>query len=631
MADEPDKAPESNPDADTVKDLFADAEPSTEAEGSGAPPHLKLIESSGSGPSPPLPSQEFFIPIHQFVRLTPREVEIVDHPAFQRLGNIFQLGQTYLVYRGATHLRHEHAIGTLHVAQLIIDSLNRNAREDQRKEPDRLGPWQIDSPLSPAETDLIRLGALLHDIGHLPAGHTFEDELGLLSKHDSVERLDLVLDRVEWNGVHVEPLGVLIDRLYASEADVTGTDATGSELLRALVASDYADIRGSDALAATESFRLGVGRDLIGNTICADLLDYLHRDLHHLGKHKQFDTRLVSYMEVRREATSGNSKLVIYLRDSDRVRHDAVSGMLDLLESRYQLFEAALYHRTKLAAAATLERAVGEIAEASGDKWLAALPTALLDVSDFEMLAYLGDAAQQAAKKAKEDTKGRLLAAADSLVAVRQRRLQKKLYQRFMDQFTLPDRERIQKRYGHSVGTETGLQGTPAQNRLQALRQLEKDFSLPPLSLGMYCPPPKMSTKVAQVAILRDSEVRSLDDEEARDPRLTGGHLRAQQQRFENLWHVFFSCDPEVLADLQARNLRPLLIDAIDCFVLGLSSGPVSLQERAMTIASALAATPQSPWTGREVVQDVALARRSAGSTDGYPTGLRALGDLFVP
>src|SRR6202035_4784527 len=63
--------------------------------------------------------QEFFLPIWGPVRLTAAELRLVDHPAFARLGDIYQLGQTYLVFRGATHKRWEHALGTMHAAQVI--------------------------------------------------------------------------------------------------------------------------------------------------------------------------------------------------------------------------------------------------------------------------------------------------------------------------------------------------------------------------------------------------------------------------------------------------------------------------------------------------------------------------------
>jgi HD superfamily phosphohydrolase len=626
--EERDPAEDPGVGADVIEGLFESVEQS-ESPDSGSSEGSTLV-AVPSSPDPEVPVQEFFIPVHQFVRLTRREVQVVDHSAFQRLGTVFQLGHTYLVYRGATHQRHEHALGTLHVAQMIIDSLARNARSTLPEGEG--GPWRIDSQLSSPEIAFIRLGALLHDIGHLPAGHTFEDELGLFSKHDSMERLELVLDRTDWSGSKATSLRELLDQIYAPDMEALGIDISPTELLLTLIASDYPEARAEAAgLGHSEPFRLSVARDLIGNTICADLLDYLHRDLHHLGKHKEFETRLIDYMEIRRNEERGESRLVVFLRDGDKLRHDAVSAVLNLLESRYQLFEVALYHRTKLAATAMLERSIGEIADHHAEGWTKSLPEELLDLSDFEMLGHFRETATRKNQRSRSQvSKERLQGAAENLVAVRQRRLHKKLYQRFLDQFALPDSHRIAAVYGHDPHGDPSAEETPATNRLQATRRLEGDFSLRPLSLGMYCPPYKMSTKVAGVSILREDEVRTLAQEEERDPRLTGGHLRAQEQRFKNLWHVYFSCAPDALEELQERGLRPLLIDAIDCFVLGLTTGPISLEERAMTIARTLAATPESSWHEKELVEEIRIAGRGEGKPgEFYPTGLPALGAFF--
>jgi len=576
-------------------------------------------------PEPP-PDQEIFIPIHKFVRLTEREVAIIDHPAFQRLGEVLQLGQTYLVYRGATHRRHEHALGTLHVAEIMIEALERNARAVRASE-DEGDTWRRDEALTPAEYAFARLGALLHDIGHLPAGHTFEDELGLFAKHDSMERLELVLHRRAWLETDAPMLAQLVDEQYRALMTQTGYDVSPHELLLALIAHDYAAVRGEDrALGDTPSFRLSVCRDLIGNTICADLLDYLHRDWHHIGRHRQFDTRLIDYMELRRREAPAESRLVVYLRDRERVRNDAVSAILDLLESRYQLYEMGLYHRTKLAASAMLERAVSELAYLLGDVWLAQLPERLLDCSDAEMLGLLRADAQLAGERGSRDRRQRLAAVADLLVSLRQRRLHKKLYQRFRSQFTLAQATALQAQYASSADPVERLR--PGERRLQALRQLENDFQLPPTTLTMYCPPAGMSTKVAEVQILLDGNVRSLAEHERLDDRLTGGHLAAQQRRFENLWHVYFSCEHAELERLRKVGLHALLIDAIDCFVLGLQESAVSLEERALTIAHGLAAAPESPWHARSVVSELPLANRQDDQLY-YPTGLPALRALY--
>jgi hypothetical protein len=49
--------------------------------------------------------KETLLPVTGMVRLSRRELEVIDHPAFQRLFEIYQLGQAHLVYRGATHMR----------------------------------------------------------------------------------------------------------------------------------------------------------------------------------------------------------------------------------------------------------------------------------------------------------------------------------------------------------------------------------------------------------------------------------------------------------------------------------------------------------------------------------------------
>ncbi len=112
---------------------------------------------------------------------------------------------------------------------------------------------------------------------------------------------------------------------------------------------------------------------MIGNTICADLLDYIYRDWYHIGKPREPDDRIFQYMEIRRstdtlETSNGalphaEDRFVIALGQKTRIRTDGVSAILGLLEWRYELAEAVLLHRTKVSAAAMLDRALFEFWE----------------------------------------------------------------------------------------------------------------------------------------------------------------------------------------------------------------------------------------------------------------------------
>lgn len=94
-------------------------------------------------------------PIHGFIQREPHEQEIIDTPVFQRLRKIKQLAMASLVYPGALHTRFDHSIGAFHVASRVAARLLTSSTEAR----------------------LVRLAALLHDIGHGPYSHVSEDIL----------------------------------------------------------------------------------------------------------------------------------------------------------------------------------------------------------------------------------------------------------------------------------------------------------------------------------------------------------------------------------------------------------------------------------------------------------------------
>jgi HD superfamily phosphohydrolase len=102
-------------------------------------------------------------PIHGDIELTSEEIQIVDTEQFQRLRGIRQLGPAYLVYPAATHTRFEHVLGTLYMAQKIINGVNANALRNRKEKV-----------VSETGERIIRVAALLHDVTHEPFGHSIE-------------------------------------------------------------------------------------------------------------------------------------------------------------------------------------------------------------------------------------------------------------------------------------------------------------------------------------------------------------------------------------------------------------------------------------------------------------------------
>jgi len=97
-------------------------------------------------------------PLYGFIGI-PSEIiyDLISHPWFGRLRNIRQLGLTHLVYPGAVHTRFHHALGTLHLANLAIETLRSK-----------------EVAINSEEADGLRIALLLHDIGHSPFSHSLE-------------------------------------------------------------------------------------------------------------------------------------------------------------------------------------------------------------------------------------------------------------------------------------------------------------------------------------------------------------------------------------------------------------------------------------------------------------------------
>jgi len=112
-------------------------------------------------------------PVYGFIGI-PGEVhfDIIEHPWFQRLRRIKQLGLTYLVYPGAYHTRFQHALGAMHLMGQAIEVLRQKGLD-----------------ISQEEEDGLLIAILLHDIGHGPFSHALESSLTETLSHEDLSLL----------------------------------------------------------------------------------------------------------------------------------------------------------------------------------------------------------------------------------------------------------------------------------------------------------------------------------------------------------------------------------------------------------------------------------------------------------
>ena len=123
-------------------------------------------------------------PLHGFVTLPSALVyDVVQHPYFQRLRRIRQLGMSEWVYPGATHTRFHHALGAMNLMVKALDTLRGKGVE-----------------ITDEEKEAAILGILMHDIGHGPYSHTLEYTLAQGVNHEDISIMLMERMNTEFGG-----------------------------------------------------------------------------------------------------------------------------------------------------------------------------------------------------------------------------------------------------------------------------------------------------------------------------------------------------------------------------------------------------------------------------------------------
>ena len=238
-------------------------------------------------------------PVHGYVELTPTERSILDTPQFQRLRRLKQLSAAHLTYPGAEHTRFHHSLGVMHLSGEIAQRLEDVELIDQD------------------EHAKIRVAGLLHDIGHGPFSHLFEEVL-------------------EKRNLNHEQMST-----------------------RIIKETEIGDVLGSAGMDSEEMSTLAIGHldcpkpyinNIIAGQFSADVMDYLPRDSYFSGvDYGRVDTdRLVRSINV--------------VNDTLAVKDTALYVLEAMVIARYEMFKAVYFHRSVRAAETMLVRAM-ELAE----------------------------------------------------------------------------------------------------------------------------------------------------------------------------------------------------------------------------------------------------------------------------
>lgn len=181
-------------------------------------------------------------PVYGFISL-PNDIifDLIEHPYYQRLRRIKQLGMSHLVYPGALHTRFHHALGATHLMTKAIQSLRRKGHE-----------------ITDEEETAVLIAILLHDIGHGPFSHTLEHDIVKNVNHEEISLLFMQRLSKEFDG----KLDLAI-RIFEDKYD--------KFFLHQLVSSQL-DMDRMDYLNR-DSFYTGVSEGVIGSDRIIEMLE----------------------------------------------------------------------------------------------------------------------------------------------------------------------------------------------------------------------------------------------------------------------------------------------------------------------------------------------------------------------
>lgn len=267
-------------------------------------------------------------PVHGYVYITEQEKEVIDSFPVQRLRRLRQLAGAEYVYPGANHTRFEHSVGVMFLAGRVVENPN------------------IAEHISLEEAEMVKIAALLHDVGHGPFSHIFEHLLA--KKLDGKTHEDMT----SWI-VKDSELGDTLSEIGYNPAEVAKL-AVGSLHKRNKTFLDQ----------------------VVSSAVDVDKLDFIVRDTYHTGAEFGFIDifRLIHAFDV--------------LGENLAVDLGALSALESFIIARMESFKSIYFHRVGRAAQIMLAMAL-EAADEEGGLAGFKSPDEYLAMDDYTVWALL--------------------------------------------------------------------------------------------------------------------------------------------------------------------------------------------------------------------------------------------------